>query len=134
MAENFEGGIKAINDFYIQNKRYPTQQEVAKLTVLALPNYAAGNSYLTCFTNGKQYFTLSYSIGGYTSPHEGIDIPAIFNKYSSMTDKIEKSEVPLALSEFKRILKMGGRLFISVKEGKGERMVPDRIGERFFSF
>ena len=92
--ENFEGGIKAINDFYIQNKRYPTQQEVAKLTVLALPNYAAGNSYLTCFTNGKQYFTLSYSIGGYTSPHEGIDIPAIFNKYSSMTDKIEKSEVP----------------------------------------
>ncbi len=47
---------------------------------------------------------------------------------------IEKSEVPIALSEFKRVLKKNGVLFISVKEGKGERMVADKAGERFFSF
>ena len=39
-----------------------------------------------------------------------------------------------ALFEFKRILKKGGVLFISVKEGTGEQMVPDRAGERFFKF
>ncbi|TAK58731.1 class I SAM-dependent methyltransferase [Patescibacteria group bacterium] len=47
---------------------------------------------------------------------------------------LPKSEVSLALNEFKRLLVPGGILFLSVKEGEGERMVPDRGGERFFSF
>jgi|TARA_B100001971_G_scaffold102827_1_gene94739 ubiquinone/menaquinone biosynthesis C-methylase UbiE len=47
---------------------------------------------------------------------------------------LKKEEVPTVLSEFKRILKPEGTLFISVKEGIGESMVPDQAGERFFSF
>jgi len=47
---------------------------------------------------------------------------------------LKKSEVPAALSEFKRILKPKGKLFVSVKEGQGERMIPDKAGERLFSF
>jgi len=45
-----------------------------------------------------------------------------------------KKDIPTVLSEFNRVLKKGGALFISVKEGEGERMVPDKAGERFFSF
>ena len=47
---------------------------------------------------------------------------------------IEKSEVLIVLSEFRRVLKTDGILFISVKEGKGEEMIADQAGERFFSF
>ncbi|MES2134910.1 MAG: class I SAM-dependent methyltransferase [Patescibacteria group bacterium] len=47
---------------------------------------------------------------------------------------LKKTDVPVALVEFNRILKANGVLFISVKEGEGERMVPDKAGERFFSF
>ncbi len=47
---------------------------------------------------------------------------------------IAKSEVATALSEFRRVLKRDGILFISVKEGKGEKMIADQAGERFFSF
>ena len=47
---------------------------------------------------------------------------------------IPKSDVPTALAEFHRLLEDGGELFISVKEGAGEKMVPDKAGERFFSF
>jgi len=47
---------------------------------------------------------------------------------------IPKAQVPKALAEFRRLLISGGALFISVKEGEGERMVPDKAGERFFDF
>ncbi len=47
---------------------------------------------------------------------------------------LSKSETPTILAEFKRLLKVNGKLFISVKEGSGEKMVPDKAGERFFSF
>lgn len=47
---------------------------------------------------------------------------------------LEKADVSKALAEFNRLLKKGGALFVSVKEGDGERMVPDKAGERFFSF
>lgn len=47
---------------------------------------------------------------------------------------LPKAEVSVALDEFRRLLVVGGVLFLSVKEGEGERMVPDRGGERFFSF
>lgn len=47
---------------------------------------------------------------------------------------IPKSDVPSTLLEFNRLLKEGGALFISVKKGEGERMVPDKAGERFFDF
>ncbi|MGV8169613.1 MAG: class I SAM-dependent methyltransferase [Candidatus Nanoarchaeia archaeon] len=47
---------------------------------------------------------------------------------------IEKREIPLALSEFRRILKKNGALFISVKEGTGEKIIADQAGKRFFSF
>ena len=47
---------------------------------------------------------------------------------------LPKAEISVALNEFKRLLVPGGILFLSVKGGEGERMVPDRGGERFFSF
>jgi SAM-dependent methyltransferase len=47
---------------------------------------------------------------------------------------LKKEDVPVALAEFRRLLKSNGRLFISVKKGEGERMVPDKAGERLFSF
>ncbi|HLC65259.1 MAG TPA: class I SAM-dependent methyltransferase [Candidatus Nanoarchaeia archaeon] len=47
---------------------------------------------------------------------------------------LKKKDIPKALSEFKRVLKKGGKLFVSVKGGKGERLIRDQAGERFFSF
>ncbi|MBI2138547.1 class I SAM-dependent methyltransferase [Candidatus Woesearchaeota archaeon] len=47
---------------------------------------------------------------------------------------IRKSEVPDVLSGIRSVLKKHGRLFVSVKKGKGERMVHDSNGKRFFSF
>ena len=47
---------------------------------------------------------------------------------------LKKSDVPKALSEFKRVLKKDGKLYISVKEGSGEKMVSDQAGQRLFSF
>ena len=47
---------------------------------------------------------------------------------------LAKDEAPKALSEFKRVLKRDGILFISVKEGEGEQIIPDQAGKRFFSF
>lgn len=45
-----------------------------------------------------------------------------------------KEDLPNLLNEFLRILKPGGIIFASVKEGFEEKMVPDEYGERFFSF
>ncbi len=47
---------------------------------------------------------------------------------------LTKADAHSALSEFKRVLKPNGVLFVSVKEGEGERMLPDKSGERFFNF
>jgi SAM-dependent methyltransferase len=49
---------------------------------------------------------------------------------------VPKKSLDRILLELKRVLKNKGILFISVKEGKGERMVKDDYGEcsRFFSF
>ncbi|MBI2598460.1 MAG: methyltransferase domain-containing protein [Candidatus Diapherotrites archaeon] len=47
---------------------------------------------------------------------------------------LKKKDLPTALSEFNRLLKLHGRLFVSVKQGKGEQMVKNDAGERFFSF
>ena len=47
---------------------------------------------------------------------------------------LPKADVPKAFAEFHRLLKKDGALFVSVKTGEGERMVPDKAGERFFSF
>ncbi|MBI2140243.1 class I SAM-dependent methyltransferase [Candidatus Woesearchaeota archaeon] len=47
---------------------------------------------------------------------------------------IKKSEVPDVLSGIKSVLKEHGKLFVSVKKGKGERIVYDSKGKRFFSF
>lgn len=47
---------------------------------------------------------------------------------------LKKKDVPVALAEFSRLLKPRGKLFVSVKEGKGEKMVNTGAGERFFSF
>ena len=49
---------------------------------------------------------------------------------------VPKKSITDVLLELKRILKKGGMLFISVKEGVGERFVKDDYGhqERFFAF
>lgn len=47
---------------------------------------------------------------------------------------ISKKDLPASLQEFLRILKPGGILFASVKEGLEEKMVSDEYGERLFSF
>ncbi len=47
---------------------------------------------------------------------------------------IKKADVPRALLEFKRLLKQNGKLFISVKEGKGERIIQKKDRKRFFNF
>ena len=45
-----------------------------------------------------------------------------------------KEDARTALLEFKRLLKQDGILFVSVKEGVGERLIKDLAGERYFSF
>ena len=47
---------------------------------------------------------------------------------------VKKQDVPSTLAEFKRILRTGGSLFISVKEGDTEGMVQDKEGRRYFSY
>ena len=49
---------------------------------------------------------------------------------------IPKKFLKKVLLELRRILKINGLLFVSVKEGSGERMVKDDYGnkKRFFSF
>ncbi len=47
---------------------------------------------------------------------------------------VSKKDLPDSLLEFLRILKPGGALFASVKEGSEEKMVSDEYGERLFSF
>jgi ubiquinone/menaquinone biosynthesis C-methylase UbiE len=47
---------------------------------------------------------------------------------------IKKKDIPLALKNFRRILKEDGILFVSVKAGDGERFIEDNAGKRFFSF
>src|SRR3989338_8263447 len=47
---------------------------------------------------------------------------------------LRKKDLPKALAKFKKTLKSEGKLFISVKEGSGEKMVKDEHGQRFFSF
>jgi len=45
-----------------------------------------------------------------------------------------KNEIPNLLNEFSRILKPSGIMFISVKQGIGEKVIADDYGERLFSF
>ncbi len=48
---------------------------------------------------------------------------------------VPKHDVLDALSEFHRVLKADGTIYISVKEGEGEKFVEERQGfKRFFSF
>jgi len=47
---------------------------------------------------------------------------------------IKKKDVPRVLRGFRKILNPEGVLFVSVKEGEGERMVADEAGKRLFSF
>jgi|SRR3989344_236528 len=47
---------------------------------------------------------------------------------------ISKEDLPEVLKEFIRISKSGAIIYVSVKEGQGEKMVSDNYGERFFSF
>ncbi len=47
---------------------------------------------------------------------------------------LKKKDALNALLEFKRVLKPKGVLFVSVKEGTGEKFVEDGGGKRFFSF
>jgi len=50
---------------------------------------------------------------------------------------IPKNKTAGVLSEFKRVLKPGGKLYVRVKEGRGERLVKDKLSEgneRFFAY
>jgi ubiquinone/menaquinone biosynthesis C-methylase UbiE len=52
---------------------------------------------------------------------------------ASVVNLLKKDLSPVLL-EFLRVLKPGGIIFISVKEGQGERLISDKHGERIFSF
>lgn len=47
---------------------------------------------------------------------------------------LPKYEVKKVLVDFNRVLKPKGILFVLVREGKGEKMVEDKYGPRFFAF
>ncbi len=47
---------------------------------------------------------------------------------------LKKIDLPKALSEFNRVLKENGKLFVSAKKGEGEEFVEDETGKRFFSY
>ena len=79
------------------------------------------------FPNLKSYEADMRSTGLENNSYQGIwACASILN--------IPKSDIASTLQEFRRLLQDGGQLFISVKKGEGERMVPDQAGERFFNF
>lgn len=47
---------------------------------------------------------------------------------------VPKPKLPEVIKNLNRILKKDGILFVCVKEGKGEEMIEDRFGKRFFAF
>lgn len=47
---------------------------------------------------------------------------------------IPKKKISQALGEIKRVLRPDGASFISIKKGQGEKMLTDRLGERFYAF
>ena len=47
---------------------------------------------------------------------------------------LAKNDIPETLAGFYRLLRKDGVVFVSAKEGEGEKVVPDKAGERFFSF
>lgn len=50
---------------------------------------------------------------------------------------LRKQDVPIALNNFYRVLKCGGKLYIGVKRGRGEKYVEERLSggeKRFFSY
>ncbi len=50
---------------------------------------------------------------------------------------LEKKDLPKVLTDFYRILKTGGSMFIGVKQGEGEQSIVDSLSDgnsRFFSF
>ncbi len=47
---------------------------------------------------------------------------------------LKKTDVPKTLLGFQKVLKPNGILFVSVKEGTGEKLIPDQAGTRLFSF
>ncbi len=90
-------------------------------------SHSAIESLKKQFPDGKFYEADMRAIGLESDAYDGLwACASILN--------VEKIEVPGVLKEFNRLLKKGGALFVSVKEGGGERMVPDKAGERFFSF
>ncbi len=47
---------------------------------------------------------------------------------------LKKEELPIALAEIKRVLKLGGILFAAVKEWSDNLAKPDKYGQRFFAY
>ncbi|MCP4539958.1 MAG: class I SAM-dependent methyltransferase [Chloroflexi bacterium] len=48
---------------------------------------------------------------------------------------LPRSQALYALTEFRRVLHLGGALYVAVKEGRGEKWLVDQQGyERFFSY
>lgn len=50
---------------------------------------------------------------------------------------LSKKDVPLALAEFRRVLKQNGILFLDIKEGTGEKVIKDQRyhdQEKFYSY
>ncbi|MBI3573419.1 class I SAM-dependent methyltransferase [Candidatus Kaiserbacteria bacterium] len=90
-------------------------------------SHAAIESLRKQFPDGKFYEGNLLNTGLTDETYDGIWACASI-------PNLKRNEVYKTLAEFWRILTPRGKLFISVKEGEGERMVPDAAGERFFSF
>jgi ubiquinone/menaquinone biosynthesis C-methylase UbiE len=81
----------------------------------------------------SSYPDLTFYIGDFNK----VNVP---NEYydgiwaSASVLNISKKDLPALFQEFLRILKPGGIIYISVKEGQDEKMVSDKYGERLFSF